>query len=308
MSEKNHGTPFFSAQQGVGMTPFSVCRDIAKKNGSPLFLVSRLLGARKRRLFITAYAAMRIVDDLVDEHFFTRDIRERAAIKDGILRRIDLWRQQAVAASTGDFQPVEDSFEPMVFVGLNETAGISDLGPWPWTALAGAMEQDVREREIVTWNDFLEYCEGATVAPAATFAYILACQVREGRYVLEQAPGYCQDHVRDMAIFCYLIHIIRDLAKDVKKHAQLITIPRDFLAAAGLTRATLGESLEREASMESLIRAMLEQAGRLLASGQPTIDRIPLLRLEKWILQQLLSKYIQLFQQLRARPTRFLKP
>ncbi|MEO5332655.1 MAG: squalene/phytoene synthase family protein [Magnetococcus sp. YQC-5] len=289
------------------MTPFSVCHDIAKKNGSPLFLVSRLLGAKKRRLFITAYAAMRVVDDLVDETFLAGDDQERAECRGHVLAQIAHWRGQALAAAQGCYQPYMDAFEPMVFLGLNETAGVSDLGPEPWTALAAAMEHDVNEQEIVSWQDFLDYCEGATVAPAATFAYILACEVREGRYVLGQHPGYCQDHVRDMAIFCYLIHIIRDLARDVTKHAQLITIPGEMLDAANLERATLAQSLDRKDSMEILIRSLLAQAKHHLLVGQQIIDQIPMQSLEKMILHRLLGKYIKLFRRLSINPLCFLK-
>ncbi|MBF0429475.1 MAG: squalene/phytoene synthase family protein [Magnetococcales bacterium] len=288
------------------MTPYSVCHDIAKKNGSPLFLVSRLLGFKKRRLFITTYAAMRIVDDLVDENFFSGDDRQRQESRESVLRQIDSWQEQALTAAQGDFVPRSDSIQPLVFIGLNETVGVSNLGPWPWIALAGAMQHDVHEREIVTWGDFLDYCEGATVAPAATFAYILACVFRDERYVLEQGMEYCRDHVREMAIFCYLIHIIRDLAKDVKKHAQLITIPRTLLEAASLQRHTLAFSLNHKESMDLLIRSLLEKAGELLSSGQEAIQKIALHSLEKIILHKLLDKYIQLFHQLNTNPTRFL--
>lgn len=288
------------------MTPFSVCHEIAKKNGSPLFLVSRLLGQKKQRLFITAYAAMRIVDDLVDETFFTNTTLQRQQIRPQTLQQIELWRQQALAASQGCFQPNSAAFEPMIFTGLNATIGVSDLGPWPWNALATAMKHDVNEQEIVAWTDFLDYCEGATVAPAATFAYILACEIQNGRYVLEQNPNYCQDHVREMAVFCYLIHIIRDLDKDVKKHAQLITIPTTLLDTAGLQRETLSDNLNRKESMEALIRSLLTLAEPLLNNGQQKINKIPLKKLEAMILQRLLNKYIRLFHQLNANPTRFL--
>ncbi|MBF0273522.1 MAG: squalene/phytoene synthase family protein [Magnetococcales bacterium] len=288
------------------MTPFSACHEIAKRNGSPLFLVSRLLGEKKRHLFLSAYAAMRIVDDLVDENFLNADHPDRHVSRLLTLERIEQWRSQALAAARSTFVPDEHSLEPLVFSALSATVGISDLGEWPWNALADAMIRDVREEEIVTWEDFLAYCEGATVSPATTFAYILACEVQDGRYVLAQPLDFCRDHVRQMAIFCYLIHIVRDLAKDARKQVQLITIPRHMLAQAGFRRETLVRGLEDKATLAPLIRALLEQAQALLVPGLETIHRIPLRSLERMILNRLLKKYIDLHAQLRADPTRFL--
>ncbi|MBF0215165.1 MAG: squalene/phytoene synthase family protein [Magnetococcales bacterium] len=288
------------------MTPFSVCHDIAKRNGSPLFLVSRLLGEKKRRLFLSAYAAMRVIDDLVDENFLGSDALRRETLRAQTLERIERWRLQALEATAGTFRPNEQSFEPMIFSALVETIGASDLGPWPWNAMAEAMSRDVREVEILTWADFFAYCEGATVSPATIFAYILACEVREGRYVLERPPDACRDQVRSMAIFCYLVHIARDLAKDACKQAQLITIPRDLLAGAGFRRETLCAGLNHKPSLAPVIRGLMEQARTLLAPGLESIHRLPLRPFERMILNRLLKKYIDLHAELEADPLRYL--
>ncbi|MBF0295952.1 MAG: squalene/phytoene synthase family protein [Magnetococcales bacterium] len=288
------------------MTPLEVCHDIARRNGSPLYLVSRLLGAGKRRLFLTAYAAMRVVDDLVDEDFLDGDAEGRAARRGEVLTRIALWREQALACVRGAFQPGEAAFAPMVFQGLNETLGASDLGEWPWVALAAAMEHDVREQEIVTWEDFLGYCEGATVAPATTFAYILACEERGGRFRLERDPAFCRDRVRSMAVFCYLMHILRDLSRDARRHVQLITIPRTTLAEAGLRREELAAALQRrDPAVGRLVGALNARAGELLVSGREAIAGLPLNALERVILGQLLVKYIDFHERLRKDPAAF---
>ncbi|MBF0164242.1 MAG: squalene/phytoene synthase family protein [Magnetococcales bacterium] len=287
-------------------SPDAVCHAIARRNGSPLFLVSRLLGGAKRRLFISAYAAMRVIDDLVDENFFAMSHDQRRVERDRILERVETWRLQARAASRGGFAPREDSFHPDVFLALNDTIGQSDVGDWPWNALADAMRHDVHEQEIVTWEDFLAYCEGATVSPAATFAYILACEAQDGRYRLNRPDPFCRDQVRDMAIFCYLIHIARDLAKDARKDRQLITIPTEMLAEAGFRRDTLAAGLDRKASLIPLIRALTDRASERLATGLDTISRLPLRTLERWILDRLLKKYRDLHLQLIENPLRYL--
>ncbi|MBF0181781.1 MAG: squalene/phytoene synthase family protein [Magnetococcales bacterium] len=288
------------------MTPLEVCHDIARRNGSPLYLVSRLLGAGKRRLFLTAYAAMRVVDDLVDEDFLAGDAGHRDARRGEVLTRIAVWRDQALACTRGGFVPGDAAFAPMVFQGLNETLGASDLGEWPWIALAAAMEHDVLEREIVTWEDFLAYCEGATVAPAATFAYILACEERGGRYRLERDPAFCRERVRAMAVFCYLMHIVRDLSRDARRHVQLITIPRETLAEAGLRREDLAAALQRrDPAAGRLITALNARAGELLVAGRVAIEGLPLNALERVVLRKLLVKYIDFHERLREDPEVF---
>lgn len=287
-------------------SPDAVCHAIAQRNGSPLFLVSRLLGGAKRRLFVSAYAAMRVIDDLVDENFLALPREQRPGQRERVLEKIETWRLQARAASRHAFTPRADSFHPDVFLALNETIGQSDLGDWPWDALADAMRHDVHEQEIVTWEDFLAYCEGATVSPAATFAYILACEVQDGHYRLNRPDPFCRDQVRDMAIFCYLIHIARDLAKDARKDRQLITIPTGMLAEAGFRRDTLAAGLDRKASLIPLIRALTDRASERLATGLDPIARLPLRTLERWILDRLLNKYRALHLQLIENPLRYL--
>ncbi|MEO5347051.1 MAG: squalene/phytoene synthase family protein [Magnetococcus sp. YQC-9] len=288
------------------MTPDAACLAIAQRNGSPLFLVSRLLGAAKRRLFLAAYAAMRVVDDLVDEQYLALPDERRMLQKDATLARIETWRAQARSASANAFVPDANPFHPEIFLALNDTAGLSDLGAWPWNALADAMRHDAHETEIITWEDFLAYCEGATVSPAATFAYILACEVQEGGYRLNRPESFCRDHVRDMAIFCYLIHIARDLAKDARKDRQLITIPTEMLAEAGFQRDTLATGLERKESLIPLIRSLTDRASERLDAGLQIIARLPLRSLERWILDRLLKKYQDLHRVLQEDPTRFL--
>ncbi|NGZ07554.1 MAG: squalene/phytoene synthase family protein [Magnetococcales bacterium] len=289
------------------MTPFSVCHQIARKNGSPLFLVSRLLGTRKRQLFLAAYATMRIIDDLVDDAFLPLDNAQRHARRATTLEQIERWRTHVLTALDGCLVPEPDAPDAPIFQALMVTAGHSNLGAWPWNALADAMVHDVQEQEILTWEDFRHYCEGATVSPATTFAYILACEVRDGRYVLDQPPEFCRQRVHAMAIFCYLIHMARDLAKDVCKPPQLITIPRTVLAACGLQRDTLGATLQSDKrALAPLIEALLAEARTLLPPGMAAIQTLPLRPLEQMILNRLLKKYRTLFDQLTTDPMRFL--
>ncbi|MDG2123808.1 MAG: hypothetical protein P8J87_08940 [Verrucomicrobiales bacterium] len=63
---------------------------------------------------------------------------------------------------------------------MNEMLGRSTLGAGPWVGLGAALVDDIRERRLGKWEDFLGYCSGATVAPAHIFLYVLACSESGG--------------------------------------------------------------------------------------------------------------------------------
>ncbi|MBF0434224.1 MAG: squalene/phytoene synthase family protein [Magnetococcales bacterium] len=272
--------------------PFDRCFQIAAQNQSPLFQVSRLFPQAKRRLFLAAYAAMRLVDDLVDEH--DQDTGSQDPNMAALLHsRVERWQAQACDAANGAFQSSADAYEPLVFTALDHTVGRSNLGEWPWRALADAMRADIEKRPLKTWDDFLAYSEGATVAPAAVFAYILACRFRDGRYTTPESIDFYREKVRDMAIFCYLIHILRDLAHDVARSPQLVTIPEDILRDAGLDKALLAQWIHTEPQrIAPLRRLLLDQAKACRDRGMdPLMRDISLPFLERQILKKLVHHY-----------------
>ncbi len=221
------------------------CLEATGRGGSNLWLVSRGLPARRRAMFAAAYASMREIDDFVDDGFLALEPDRRAAERAAARRRVEEWRRQCAAALSGDplsgdllDSEAVDGVHPLIRQALSDTLGASDLGAGPWNALAQAMRRDVDETPFQTWSDFDAYCEGATVAPAAIFLYVLSARFEAGR-AIHTLPAAIEDCARDMAVFCYLVHIARDLTKDAAASANLITLPQDALAACGLTREGL---------------------------------------------------------------------
>lgn len=281
--------------------PFDRCFQIAAQNRSPLFQVSRLFPQAKRRLFMAAYAAMRLVDDLVDEH--DTDPLSQNHNQAIILRaRVKQWQTQACDAARGEFQSSEEAYEPLVFTALNHTVGRSNLGEWPWNALAGAMCADIDQHSLITWDDFLTYSEGATVAPASVFVYILACRFQDGRYTTPENVDFYREKARDMAVFCYVIHILRDLARDVARSPQLVTIPEEMLQNAGLNKDLLGQWIHTHPErIIPLQRLLLDQAKVCRDRGMdPLMRDISLPFLERHILKKLIHHYTSLFDEMVA--------
>ncbi|MGE0255683.1 MAG: squalene/phytoene synthase family protein [Alphaproteobacteria bacterium] len=201
----------------------------------------------KQVVFHVSYAAMRVIDDFVDDDFLAQAPDERARLLPSALARLEQWRVDATAAATGRYSPspgAPDAGEAILFNALQavcEPAGA--IGPAPFHALAGALEADLRERPLPRWSDFHAYAEGAAVAPASIFVTLLATDIDRdfaGRY----SPATpATDYARALAIFCYLVHILRDLAEDARGHPQLLTVPAEVLAPLGLDRDSFGAAI-----------------------------------------------------------------
>lgn len=239
------------------------CLAVAEASQSNLWLVGKLLTAPRRAFFAASYASMRVIDDFVDDDFLQRDAETRQADRFSALSIIDQWEAAVSEAATGAGS-VSAPFDERIFSGLSVTLGCSDLMALPWTRMAAAMRHDVNEEPFLVWQNFLDYCEGATVAPASIFLYVLGMQQDETGGFRSGLPGSADDPApvaRDMGIFCYLVHILRDLRKDAEKGEILLTIPQDVLSAHGLRRESLAEG------------ARTGQADRLVGLVQDLAER-----------------------------------
>jgi len=240
--------------------PYDYCAAIAARNGSPLWLVGRALPVRKRRFFAAAYASMRVIDDYVDNTFLGLSPLERAARRPAALGRLASWQSGIEKAARGVAAEDMANDDP-VFHALADILPHADLGIGPWQALGEAMRHDLEERPIEDWTAFKAYCDGATVAPAAVFIYILGCSLRADRFcwTSPQSPSY---YASDIAVFCYLVHILRDLVADSKGDPQLLTIPRTVLSAASLSPSGLQAAIRHgdHAAVERLVVSLTGQA------------------------------------------------
>ena len=127
------------------------CRERIAGRQSHLVAVAALLDSQLRRdLFTSCYAAMRIVDDVVDDDHVVGATRTREETES----YIDRWRQQAEDAALGRFTVSGDAVEPEIFFALNAYAGASEIGATPWRHLGKAMRADVARAGIEDWGSF----------------------------------------------------------------------------------------------------------------------------------------------------------
>ena len=282
------------------------CDRITKASGSNLWMVSRALPAAKHRFFTVAYSSMRVIDDFVDDEFMALDPAGREAERGAAEAKVALWVEQSEAAAQREFVATERSYEPEIFLAMNEMLGRSTLGAGPWRGLGGALTDDIRERRLGTWADFLHYCSGATVAPAHIFLFVLACQESGGDYLHDPALPIA-DYAHDMGVFCYLVHICRDVKKDALAGGeQLVTVPADVLGAHGLEAATLKEDLDGGSGerARSMVEDLLERAAEFRGRSEQHLGVLlgVLGKREGAVLRGLLGVYMKLHDALVADP------
>jgi phytoene/squalene synthetase len=71
---------------------------------------------------------------------------------------------------------------------------------------------DINNNGFSTLDEFLEYSEGASVAPASIFVHLCCLQEEHNEY--KPADFDIIEVARPCAIFSYLVHIIRDFQED----------------------------------------------------------------------------------------------
>ena len=268
--------------------------------------VAAALPMPRQALFHVTYALMRVIDDFVDEDFMARPPAERAATRNAAVATVDRWQAQAEAAAERRFTAADDTLFPDLFAVMNQVVGSSAIGPGPWVALAGAMRADLAEGDFRDWDDFAAYAEGAAVAPASIFIYILAADIApdlSSGIALDRPPA---DFARDLAIFCYLVHILRDLSDDAGRAERLVTLPGDVLAACRLDKAALARAAagDRSVAVGPLVDAVAAYAAPRRAAAMAAIAALKaqIGSVEQAVIDTLFALYDAQFSAILANP------
>jgi phytoene synthase len=102
---------------------------------------------------------------------------------------------------------------------------------------ARSMVFDIHHDSFRTFEEFLDYAEGASNGPASVFVHLCCLDYLQGEYV---PPSHnITDTARPCAIFSYLVHIIRDFQKDQFNNLNYFAL--DILEKNGLKPEDLKE-------------------------------------------------------------------
>lgn len=237
--------------------------DFDKVLSNPILDIAARVWDRERyEAFRVCYKSMRIIDDLVDDRKATGlslDRGEQAQIANLMNHWVENISQKRPTDSLqSELVDVMDRFK---------------IPCWPWQRLARAMIYDLSHNGYQSFGAFLRYSEGAAIAPASIFMHLCGVSKVDGQW---QEPVFdIRKAARRLALFSYLVHIVRDFKKDQQSHLNYIA--DDILAQNNLSRADLTE-ISKTGRLTSAFRQLVGQYVHLIdhyrQGARKDIDRI----------------------------------
>jgi phytoene/squalene synthetase len=175
------------------------------------------------------YKFLRSIDDLIDNHKANnRDIApgERKEFR----TNVEEWLKMIITSTENN--PLQKE--------LLETINTFRIPLWPMEAFAKSMIYDINNDGFSSLEAFLDYAQGASVAPASIFVHLNGLTHEDSEY---KVPSFdVKEAATPCAMFSYLVHIIRDFQKD--QLANLSYFADDLILKHDLTRQKLREFAE----------------------------------------------------------------
>ena len=172
------------------------------------------------------YKFMRMIDDLIDN----RKAQEE---------KISCLERQLLSEKVKDWincLNTVSSDDPFI-MELTDTICRYKIPLQLFHNFAKSMLYDIDHNGFSTFNEFLEYSNGASVAPASVFVHLCCLNKISGEYF--PAEFDVIEVARPCAIFSYIVHIIRDFQKD--QWNNLNYFAHDILEKYGLNPSHLRE-------------------------------------------------------------------
>ena len=210
----------------------------------------------------TCYKFMRAIDDFIDNH------KTRFAT-------IAEHRREEFASKVNDWlYSVKKKHHHHPLNGeLVECVRQFHIPIWPMEDFARAMIYDIHHDGFPTVDAFMDYSQGATVAPSSIFVHLAGLRRSNGSWSEPQFE--VRESATPCAIFSYLVHIMRDFQKD--QINNLSYFADDRICANGLTRKDLKAMAEGSpitGQFRNLIREYKELAEGYILKTLAVIDRI----------------------------------
>ena len=189
------------------------------------------------------YKYMRAIDDLIDNHKANNKVI-LPEIQNEFTITIENWLMDIVNSTK--HEPLQKE--------LSEIINVFDIPLWPFQNFAKSMAYDINNDGFTSLHAFLDYSQGASVAPASIFVHLCGLTKTDGKY--QPPPFDVKQAATPCAIFSYLVHIIRDFQKD--QLSNLNYFADDLIAKHGLTRQNLREFAEGK-TINSNFRSLMQE-------------------------------------------------
>ena len=205
------------------------------------------------------YKFMRMIDDLIDD-------RKALAQSISCLEKEELSEKVNSWIDCLDQNQSDDPF----YKELTRTISTFKIPLQLFHNFAKAMIHDINNDGFSTLDEFIEYSEGASVAPASIFVHLACLSEKDGEY---RIPDYdVIDAARPCAIFSYLVHIIRDFQDDQLNNLNYFA--RDILEKNGLQAVDLRKIAEGAPVPDSFRNVIQEYMDLALIYQEQTIGML----------------------------------
>jgi phytoene/squalene synthetase len=191
----------------------------------------------------TCYKYMRAIDDLIDCHKSAHKTIAEGEKKQ-FMDQVNAWIAMAHESKKQEKKGDE----------LLDTIRNFHIPVWPLEAFAKSMIYDIDHTGFRTVEDFIQYSQGASVAPASIFVH-LSGLTKNGQGYKE--PSFdVRSAATPCAMFSYLVHIIRDFQKDQLNNLNYFA--EESMIRNGLTAEDLS-AMARGAEIKDGFRKMIKE-------------------------------------------------
>ncbi len=212
--------------------------------------------------FRVCYKSMRWIDDLVD-----REKSETPGLISSKIRQIERtifsWIEAILTRNFFESGQKE----------LSDVLTEYRIPLDPWKRFLKAMLYDLQHNGFRNMLTFLRYCDGAAIAPASIFMHLCGIKKDEGRY---HPPDYdATQAARPLALFSYLVHIVRDFQKDHLENLNYF--PDHMVKRHGLTVdeiRSIAEGGPVSQAFRNLISDYVNMADYYRKSALEVLDKI----------------------------------
>jgi phytoene/squalene synthetase len=234
------------------------------------------------------YKFMRKIDDMIDDYKSSHKIIKEPEKKE-FEAQINDWLKM-ITESEG-CNPLQKE--------LIHTFSKFRIPLWPLEAFARSMIYDIYNDGFPTIESFIEYSQGASVAPASIFVHLNGLTLENGVY---REPVFdVKEAATPCALFSYLVHIIRDFQKDQLNNLNYFA--EDLIKKHGLTRKDLSEIARGHPvndGFRNLIKDYYLLAKRYLRETEEMIKKIGPLHEQRYLLslQIIFNLYMMVFERI----------
>jgi phytoene synthase len=215
----------------------------------------------ERRYFAAkvCYRFMRMIDDHIDERK-AKDDTIGCLEKQVLTEKVNSWIECLDKTPDNDPHVKE----------LADTISTFRIPLQLFHNFAKSMLYDINHNGFSTLKEFMDYAEGASVAPASVFVHLCCLTEENGEY---KSPDFDVVQVaRPCAIFSYIVHIIRDFQEDQLKNLNYFAA--DILDRNKLLPSDLKEIANGSPVTDSFRNVIEEYYYHAQSYGEQTLNEL----------------------------------